>query len=175
MVTENASSVSEYLRSKATTPPLTLKNFFKVKKKDSVEREIGVCIHGDAETDNCKEGIDTIGEGSSEIEETTNNLKTKNSQNPVVGKKEKTSVYFKRSSSSIESKTFKQKSLSVKRNASCNMLPDQNKRQKQSNLIKSFQKRKPSKSLDCPICGIQFDVNLSNEEINKHIDGCLIE
>ncbi|XP_065056159.1 uncharacterized protein LOC135684506 [Rhopilema esculentum] len=175
MVIENASSVSEYLRSKATTPPLTLKNFFKVKKKDSVDREVGVCIHDDVKTDNCKEGTDTIGEGSSEIEEAAKKLKPRNSQNPVVGKKEKTSVYFKRSSSSIESKTFKQKSLSVKRNASCNLLPDQSKRQKQSNLMNSFQKRKPSKSLDCPICEIKFDVNLSNEEINKHIDGCLIE
>lgn len=56
-----------------------------------------------------------------------------------------------------------------------------NKRQKQSSILSSFGKKtekatdNSKKEICCPVCGVKFASDAKNAEINKHIDGCLIE
>ena len=56
------------------------------------------------------------------------------------------------------------------------------KRQKQSSILSSFGKKTEKDSQDgvtkellCPVCGVKFASGTKNADINKHIDGCLIE
>lgn len=55
------------------------------------------------------------------------------------------------------------------------------KRRKQSSIMNSFAKSacKKEESIQkektCPICQKKFDSGTSNDEINEHIDNCLIE
>lgn len=56
-----------------------------------------------------------------------------------------------------------------------------NKRQKQSSILSSFGKGTERlnisgkrKEMVCPVCGVHFASDLKNADINKHLDGCLM-
>ena len=53
------------------------------------------------------------------------------------------------------------------------------KRQKQVNIMASFAKHKvvkeDLKEASCPICSKEFKAGTPNQEINKHVDNCLID
>ena len=214
--------VNERSRSKAITPPVTLKKFFQVnQKKSSVsdpldeENDISsanlqistpnfeeskkepqelldsseVCdvmnVNGDINNENdkivgaCREtvtedGKENICERKNNSERSLGNFK-KVSNNTLKSKTLKPDVkskYF--SSSSKENNSDKRNSL--KRTSSSSSIDSHNKRQKQSSLMTAFTKLKAEKpKQSCPICSKSFDGGISNQEVNNHIDNCLIE
>ncbi|CAG2225424.1 Protein strawberry notch homolog 2,Protein FORGETTER 1,Protein strawberry notch,Protein strawberry notch homolog 1 [Mytilus edulis] len=79
-----------------------------------------------------------------------------------------------------EGKDTKKETKGKKRKSSTPVVPS-SKRRKQSSIMNSFAKSacKKEESIQkektCPICQKKFDLGTSNDEINEHIDNCLIE
>lgn len=79
-----------------------------------------------------------------------------------------------------EGKDTKKETKGMKRKSSTPVVPS-SKRRKQSSIMNSFAKSacKKEESIQkektCPICQKKFDLGTSNDDINEHIDNCLIE
>ena len=149
---EGESAVLQNLKSKATTPPITLRNFFKVKQRES----------SDSDSDSASPKTETKTELQSEAVDQNSSCKSK---------------FFSKSGSNPNIKNGKQTKTNGKRTSSGNSGFERNKRQKQSALKNSFQNNVKVKNAttSCPICRMEFESGTKNEDVNNHIDQCLIE
>jgi len=204
---EPETPVNQRTLTKATTPPVTIKNFFKPKNAEQM-------LKTDVSTS--EDTREACGENGCVEKECDSNAIKKESENnggptekqtvSVTSKKEVKSIYFKSKGTKNEGRTQKgtqegpvrcngitrqlseplskdnlQGKNSLKRTSSEASLR-RNKRQKQSSILCSFGKtsEKPAmeekrKEIFCPVCGVKFASDAKNADINKHIDGCLIE
>ncbi|XP_067055006.1 uncharacterized protein [Acropora muricata] len=83
--------------------------------------------------------------------------------------------------SHLSSETSTKDNLKSKKRSGDTAVSGTSKQQKQSSILSSFgkgtEKSKISgkrKEIVCPVCGVQFESNSKNADINKHLDGCLI-
>ena len=186
---------------KATTPLVTIKNFFKPKVVEPTPAHNGTALEtveeAGGENDCAKEDC-----GSAIRNSRCASNKTTTSKQGVPEKNSKgvKSIYFKSKGSDHEkaprgeasaagpsginglvrhlSKENSQGKASLKR-ANSDTASRTNKRQKQSSILSSFGKKteklvdETKKEIYCPVCGVKFANEVKNAEINKHIDGCL--
>ncbi len=158
---EKESPVIISLKTKATTPPITLKKFFKVKQK---------------ETDNSVNGVTCSSGQVDGTEEDRTRKETKISDSEVDSNKKVAasgaeSKYFKK----VDMMTQEKRKNGIKRTGSDLSITNSSKRHKQANIMLSFKNKKEPKVPTCPVCQTVFPTSLSNTDINKHIDQCLIE
>ena len=167
---EKESPVIPTLKAKATTPPVTLKKFFKVEKKEEAGSalELTVMPKGD-------DVIEPVGESrkASEVKGVKKGLSNTNEIGNInYSHLKKTASFPSMNSRNQKSKTLKRTASSIETKEGAN------KRSKQSNLKDCFFKKQNTKSQQakCPICGKDFNESgMDNDQINEHIDGCLIE
>ena len=170
LIIEEESPVISSLKAKATSPPVTLKNFFKVERTDESNNWTELEITQNYLMDN----FEQLGNSRYKPSE------RKRDQVAAPSKHKNTTTGSFRKAASIPCMNFgNQKSKMLKRGSSCVDVKERvHKRSKQSNLKDCFnakQNRKEHQS-KCPICGKEIDESkMGNEEINKHIDQCLIE
>lgn len=206
---EPETPISTRTLTKATTPPVTIKNFFKPKAvEQTLDADVGTSentAETSGENDCVKKecGLTNI---KQEIESSARPSEKQSAA--VTSKKEVKSIYFKSKGAKQEecsqrkgtaegpsrcnglahhlseplSKTNLQGKNSLKRSGSSDASLRSIKRQKQSSILCSFGKRTENPGLDgikkeifCPVCGVKFASEAKNADINKHIDGCLIE
>jgi len=170
ITTEVESPVVSVFRLKAITPPVTIKDFFKAAKADEmrISNEFEVVQNNENESDG-KFGIYKASTSEGKKEHTGTLDRKKNS----------TTSCYKKGPSPFENFNSLSKSKTLKRRAlEMDSKERSNKRSKQSKLKDCFigkQTVKQHKSR-CPVCNKEFDEKTTgNEEINLHIDQCLIE
>ena len=177
VLVEAEAPVSSSMKNKATTPPVTLKTFFQVKKKDVPPLCYDDKTASSVSVTNSS-GVDGKGEQNcTEIEKENGCLnKTGNLTNDCKTSRKSglASKYFK---NGVKSSNPADATSSMKRTGSSSSMKDTNKRHKQSNIMNSFRNTtKPKESTSsCPICQKVFEAQVDNVEMNKHIDGCLID
>lgn len=83
--------------------------------------------------------------------------------------------------SHLSSETSTKDNLKSKKRSGDTAVLGTNKRQKQSSILSSFGKGTERsnisgkrKDMVCPVCGVHFASDLKNADINKHLDGCLM-
>mgnify|MGYP007094298916 FL=1 len=83
--------------------------------------------------------------------------------------------------SHLSSETSTKDNLKSKKRSGDTAVLGTNKRQKQSSILSSFGKGTERlnisgkrKEMVCPVCGVHFASDLKNADINKHLDGCLM-
>lgn len=165
VLVEPVTPVNARCRARALRPPVTLRNFFKPASvtPDTVVSNTGQSSENDPslqETSNQLERL--VPESSSEVQAA--NL------GDGKGKEENKS----QAPATDSSKTSRKRALNDVDNSPVS------KRKKQSNLATMFAnvtKRKKecsNRALICPICKKEFK-DISNADLNAHIDNCLIE
>lgn len=168
---EPVSAVLAKYQQKATAPPVTITQFFKAKSSTIQELTLSQSQEKITTSDDPSVYENSFSSTLKDEEATQNSDKDKceDSNNKDTDE----------STSSVEIKTkvmVKTISSVVKRSASSS-LPAA-KKAKQSSIMSSFLKgkssTKTSNTANCPICSREFS-GVSNEEINKHVDNCLIE
>ena len=170
MITEVETPVVSVFKLKAITPPVTIKDFFKVAKADErrSSTEVKVVPGNENGSDEKFEKYKaSTSEGKKEHIDTLDG-KT-NSNTACSNKRPSTCVNI---NSLSKSKTLKRRAPEM------DCKEPVHKRSKQSKLKDCFigkQTVKQHKSR-CPVCNKEFDEKTTgNEEINLHIDQCLIE
>ena len=169
IVIEEETPVIPTLKVKAITPPVTLKRFFKVERAEEAKkiREITVVQTSQNESGSV---FEKCALQSSEGRR-GQSAALKRSENAIV------SCYVKAGSfSSMNPGLYKGKEM--KRRASSTDIKERlHKRTKQSNLKDCFNAKQTEKKEQskCPICRKEFDDKIGNQEINEHIDQCLIK
>ena len=192
VVEEAESPVNSKALSKALTPPVTIKNFFKPKSGEGVaqcdKRVSTVCNGANIQDDECR----IVERNSSEkqiscpkaVGQSTSSESKESFQNRTrsCGAKSDSA----KASSSLKSRpvgSLSSKARGCLKRSSSRTEGSSSKRQKQASLIASFAKGSKGstaaklsaeKSL-CPICSKSFPQGTGNTDINKHIDSCLIE
>ena len=160
MVMEVEAEVHPVLQTKATAPPITLKKYFKSASNDGVENENLKKIISSKKRD-MHVGLDRVREGIRPGRE-------------LLGERGSVRNDMKRSTTAnFEMGTGMKRTAEL---ANYSKEKD-NKRRKQANLKECFFNFGKAKkfSAKCPICGTEFDEAKNNEDINRHIDQCLIE
>jgi len=156
--------IGKYLQ-KATTAPPTIRHFFKpklpdaAKSSDSEPERNGTAVDDDGILDK-----DDVVIMTSEDEQLCNKPDSLQPESDAIRTQ---------GSSSVARNTGK----SATKRLSRGKLPA-GKKHKQSSIQALFAARNPQKqpsAMQCPICSRIFDENVSNAEVNKHIDNCLIE
>lgn len=194
---------------KATTPAVTIRNFFKPKTvvKMCENGENIATKQGERGEENVCRDQDSTGMKDNTVEEVrvaegTTKKQTASMENENVMIK---SSYFKsreskgrkstqqpnginesrRSNDSLPShlslETSTKDNLKSKKRSGDTAVLGTNKRQKQSSILSSFGKGTEKsnisgkrKEIVCPVCGVQFESDLKNADINKHLDSCLM-
>eukprot|EP00794_Sanderia_malayensis_P010731 gene10731-11878_t len=157
LIKEDISRVVPNLKAKATTPPITLKTFFKIKEKNSIDVNSSPDLVEYGKENEFLETEKKIASGSSTATNVTN------------------SEFLNKNTSEKREKQLGKRKGGFKRISSNSSIIESNKRHKQSNIMNSFKSKKEDKTPTCPICQKVFDLTLNNVEMNKHIDQCLIE
>ena len=167
---EDSAPVNSRLLKKALSPPVTIKSFFKPSCKASdpegsagkAEGSSNTCsfssidksvdVDKSAET-TCESGSTNKAEKTSHLSLTSTMSKLKNNgKNKSIGE-----TKLKRAAESILTRTD-----SAKR---C---------KKQGSILNSLQNLNWQRR-ECPICKVIFSPTATNQEINDHMDNCLIE
>ena len=165
---EAVTPVSDKHLLKATTPPVTLKNYFKPKVKVDIE----------SETESSGPKLTTDSELALPSKEASKN-----------GSNFASTVNASSSSASSQPHVIVPASQARKRvtSGSSSKLPPKkksrlsNNKPQQNSIFASFKKmqtlrdEKVDKARTCPICSKNFEQTVSNTEINEHVDNCLIE
>lgn len=197
---EDITPVNKKYLAKALRPPVTIKNFFKPHEKVKTERDTGKEEHSENNSVDRKEDLKNNAEREKGdvvvLEEGCTAVKKEMSYEEFLNagcdtnkvKKETPVSDFipgaSGSGSGIKAmhggadKTLSSRKR-VLESESCSTQPK--KKAKQITLFSTFEKMAAKKSEDaakavtCPICQTVFDKGISNSELNKHIDNCVIE
>lgn len=170
---EDSTPVNSRLLKKALSPPITIKSFFKPSCKASdpegsagkAEGSSNTCsfslVDKSVDVDQLDKSAETTCEsGSINKAETTSHLSMTSTMSKLRnnGKnKSKGETKLKRAAESILTR------------------PDSVKRcKKQGNILNSLQNSNWQRR-ECPICKTIFSPTANNQEINDHMDNCLIE
>lgn len=175
---EPVSSVIPKCVLKATTPPVTITRFFKPKSAngsaDEPDPDSGQ-KQRTSDVSNVKGHFKSISNGC-ELQQNAENDEGERQGHCSEEKDEVITSHLK-SADKSKSKSAQLTLQSKVKRPSTSRLPA-TKKIKQSSIMTSFLKGKSTagsdKTRNCPICGSTFN-NVSNEEVNRHIDNCLIE
>ena len=196
---EPEASINARTLSRAINPPVTIKTFFRAKVKeskntatDSDDENAPRMGENDAgDSGNCSEvesevqvvqircdGKDGTVAEDSRVANSSGPRDCRNMEKgPFSSNTRKPTV---KGAASVTSKPKKTKTKTLKRSSS-SLVGNASKRTKQTSILTSFASgvsngRLPAvKDIKCPICAKVFEQGTSNEELNKHIDSCLIE
>ncbi|XP_041357018.1 protein FORGETTER 1-like [Gigantopelta aegis] len=155
--TEEVTSINDKCLTRAINPPVTIRNFFKPRSK----------VDGAVKTNNTQKTpvvdlLDSSDRISNTLEDSSKNTSpSKDSSTNSAG-----SAKISRKRSLVDSSVDMPRPLAKRSKQQCSLL---NSFSKQS--AKEVSKKVPS----CPVCAKMFNTDTSNEEINSHIDSCLIE
>lgn len=168
VIAEPVSAVLSKCQTKATAPPVTITQFFKAKSSSTQKLTLS----------QSQEKITTSDDPPLYEDNISSTLKKEETmQNSADGENKDTD----KSTGIVETETktaVKTIAGVVKRSAS-GSLPAA-KKAKQSSIMSSFLKggnkssTKRTNTVKCPICSREFS-GVFNEDVNKHIDNCLIE
>lgn len=179
--------------SKALNPPVTIKNFFKAKPKADSDAENKPSFSGTTSLSEIKNHCefnpiiqieDSSCDGKDDCTEEKAGLPFSDEPRDLTVIKNgpcqnTTRKHTAKNSVSITSKSAKTKT-SLKRSSS-SLSGNVSKKSKQTSILTSFASKNfdgrvaATKDIKCPICATIFEQGTSNEELNKHIDNCLIE
>lgn len=159
-VIEPETPVNRKTLTKALTPPVTIKNFFKpTAKPDNNTQE-------NSENQDNSENSESSTSKSVKHETKSANLKVKGAVDE---------------NSSPKHNPLTATNKGIKRTASSSSLSSSvAKKPKQSSIMASFvkqtvkQEEKKIKALTCPICNIVFEQGTTNQDLNTHIDNCIL-
>ena len=171
-ISEDIAPVNERWKSKALTPPVTMKNFFKPVAKPQLGQ---TCSSGTPR--NCDKSEDSLCDiRNKEVEHIINDEDSSSSSDKINNDAKKLVKDNKNNSLNSNRSLMK----GTKRNGN-DLKGPKSKKAKQETIFSSFLKQKSVKEqrnqeqLTCPICQMTFEEGTSNTEINKHVDNCLIE
>lgn len=163
---EETSPVLPKCLAKALNPPVTIKTFFKaaMAKRESIGHEDTSVVRNVtcSENNTCeKDSRRSMGQSSNKSGKTKNESQGSGSK--------------KRSLEEIEDNGDNYCAVISSK-------PSSNKRTKQGSIFAAFAKKAEpvkapvvKKPMQCPICSLTFDPQVSNADVNSHIDNCLIE
>ena len=194
-ITEAVAPVSSKCLSKAMKPPVTIKNFFKkvevnVTKRDITQEtlnEMEQCASAKLKNPDKKVSEmsyeEFLGKKNKSGNGTKPTVKTTESRqsasNVEIDEKLFTSKEENRAALKMSSSKPSVTGSRKRANESESYQPM--KKAKQATLFSTFQKmtskkeENEKKSATCPICGKEFEKGISNVELNKHVDNCIIE
>lgn len=145
--------ILKYLQ-KATIPPPTIKQFFKPKQLQQKN------LSAETVTNEKLVSAESLSISRSQVEdENKDGIVSRTNSGACNISVGRTNAIRKRSSSSTTASVVKKQ----KQSSILSLLTDKSNKSKQANVM------------NCPICDIVFESNVSNEEFNRHIDNCLIE
>ena len=175
---ENSTPVNERLLRKALSPPITIRNFFKpcAKSNETKTMKKMTTDTGNCQADTCNDDKTCTITESTEKRSNHGQHETPSFKNGDTDK----NTQCKRTPSVSDSKPNDKckKATTLKRAAQENLpRKDSGKRcKKQGSILQSFQNSAHShESKRCPICNLPLSPTLTNQEINDHMDNCLIE
>jgi len=154
--------IGRYLQ-KATTAPPTIRHFFKPKQPEN--------CHAAKSSDCDPERDGTVADDDGTLNK--DDVVIMISEDEKLCDKPESGVLGAQGSSYVARNTGK----SATKRLSRGKMPA-GKKHKQFSIQALFAARNPQKQpsvMQCPICSRIFDENVSNAEVNKHIDNCLIE
>lgn len=174
---EPVSSVIPKCFLKATTPPVTITQFFKPRSSNGPADKPdpdGRKKQRTSDMSNMKSHFKSL--SNSELQHNSENDQGERQDRCSEEKDEVITSQIKSTDKSESESVQMTLQIKVKR-PSTSRLPA-TKKIKQSSIMTSFLKGKSTtgsgKTTNCPVCGSIFN-NISNEEVNRHIDNCLIE
>lgn len=199
---EDITPVNKKSLAKALRPPVTIKNFFKPHEKAETETATGKeelsennsfdrkeDLKDSAKGEKATKDVVVLGEGCTVVKKEMSYEEFLNAGCDTSNVKQETQGSdfvpgASGSGSSIKAMRGRaDKTLSSKKRVleseSCSTQPK--KKAKQITLFSTFEKMAAKKSEDaakavtCPVCQTVFDKGISNSELNKHIDNCIIE
>lgn len=154
LIVEEVTPVNPKSRSRALRPPVTLRNFFKpaLSSTDQTCRE---------KSSDSAERLSEPSRGDSEKSVLNEDSKLKEPNKPLIPVSDSSKISRKRALNDVDYSPV-------------------SKRKKQSNLATMFanvtkrKKEASNKTQLCPICKEEFK-DISNADLNAHVDNCLIE
>ena len=194
--TEAVAPVSSKCLSKAMKPPVTIKNFFKrveevnVTKRDITQeifKEMEQCASAKLKNPDKKvsemsyeEFLDKKNKSGNGTKPTVKTTESRQSASNVeIDEKLFTSKEENRAA--LKMYTLKPSVTGSRKRANESESYQPMKKAKQATLFSTFQKmtskkeENEKKSATCPVCGKEFEKGISNVELNKHVDNCIIE
>ena len=160
---EPVSAVVEKLLRKVTTEPPSIRHFFKPKQLCISQNTNDTAAEQDEKRACCDDGDDDDDDDDDDDAWKRNSCKAEPTK----------SANFLALRTVNDALPGKRPNCSAKQPAS--------KKPKQSNIQALFlsaarnPQKKPTSSMQCPICNRVFDPAVSNADVNEHIDNCLIE
>lgn len=160
LIVEEVTPVNPKCRSRALRPPITIRNFF----KPALNSTDQICREGAPATEKSSESAENLSEpsrGDSEKSALNKDSKLKEPIKPLIPLSDSSKMSRKRALNDVDYSPV-------------------SKRKKQSNLATMFanvtkrKKESSNKTQLCPICKEEFQ-DISNADLNAHIDNCLIE
>lgn len=160
LIVEEVTPVNPKSRSRALRPPVTLRNFF----KPALSSTDQTCREGTPATEKSSDSAERLSEpsrGDSEKSVLNEDSKLKEPNKPLIPVSDSSKISRKRALNDVDYSPV-------------------SKRKKQSNLATMFanvtkrKKEASNKTQLCPICKEEFK-DISNADLNAHVDNCLIE
>lgn len=160
LIVEEVTPVNPKSRSRALRPPVTLRNFF----KPALSSTDQTCREGAPATEKSSDSAERLSEpsrGDSEKSVLNEDSKLNEPNKPLIPVSDSSKISRKRALNDVDYSPV-------------------SKRKKQSNLATMFanvtkrKKEASNKTQLCPICKEEF-TDISNADLNAHIDNCLIE
>jgi len=173
--------IGRYLQ-KATTAPPTIRHFFKSKQPENdntarsleSEPERNVAVDGDGSLDK----DDDVLMMTSEHEELGNKRNSLQPESGIVRTLDTTATTGIHQTLGASRSSATSNKSSTKRSGSSVLPAAKKPRQSSIQALFSTAARNPQKLpsvMQCPICCQTFDEAVSNADVNKHIDNCLVE